>query len=267
MDLSSSKKRKSETDLGRPPIRKNPTIGGVFRLLPEEFENNSLNVEKRTPNVNSLLKTASGLLQKKNTKLQNPSGHLQPGGQVTSGQFTSGKQKRDKKLPISSGETDITRHRPPSGQITSGQFTSGQITSGQFTSGQFTSGQGQAVIQSKSSNDVHRLKGTSILDSGGNLLVKEILEKQNLLQLKQKLQNYRCAFKSLILELASIHVVILLSNRDLPIFLHPRRGAPCVTKQLLCSKSHYFPIVFALAHSKINQIALFFDLIIQEFFD
>ena len=210
MDLSSSKKRKSETDLGRPPIRKNPTIGGVFRLLPEEFENNSLNVEKRTPNVNSLLKTASGLLQKKNTKLQNPSGHLQPGGQVTSGQFTSGKQKRDKKLPISSGETDITRHRLPSGQITSGQFTSGQITSGQFTSGQFTSGQGQAVIQSKSSNDVHRLKGTSILDSGGNLLVKEILEKQNLLQLKQKLQNYRCAFKSLILELASIHVVILL---------------------------------------------------------
>ena len=205
MDLSSSKKRKSETDLGRPPIRKNPTIGGVFRLLPEEFENNSLNVEKRTPNVNSLLKTASGLLQKKDAKLQNPSGHLQPGGQVTSGQFTSGKQKRDKKLPISSGETylretDITRHRLPSGQITSGQFTSGQ----------FTSGQGQAVIQSKSSNDVHRLKGTSILDSGGNLLVKEILEKQNLLQLKQKLQNYRCAFKSLILELASIHVVILL---------------------------------------------------------
>ena len=186
MDLSSSKKRKSECDLGRPPIRKHPTIGGVFRLLPEEFENNSLNVEKRTPNVNSLLKTASGLLQKKNTKLQNPSGHLQPGGQVTSGQFTSGKQKRDKKLPISSGETDITRHRLPSGQITSGQFTSGQ----------FTSGQGQAVIQSKSSNDVHRLKGTSILDSGGNLLVKEILEKQNLLQLKQKLQNYRCAFKS-----------------------------------------------------------------------
>ena len=70
MDVSSSKKRKSESDLGRPPIRKNPTIGGVFRLYPEEFENNSLNIEKRTPNVNSLLKTASGLLQKKNTKLQ-----------------------------------------------------------------------------------------------------------------------------------------------------------------------------------------------------
>ena len=92
MDLSSSKKRKSETDLGRPPIRKNPTIGGVFRLFPEEFENNSLNVEKRTPNVNSLLKTASGLLQKKSTRLQNPSGQLpsgqRPGGQVTSGQIT-----------------------------------------------------------------------------------------------------------------------------------------------------------------------------------
>ena len=166
MDLSSSKKRKSESDLGRPPIRKNPTIGGVFRLLPEEFENNSLNVEKRTPNVNSLLKTASGLLQKKNTKLQ-------------SGQLPSGQR--------------------PGGQITSGQITSDQLTSGQFKSG-------QAVIRSKSSNDVQRLKGTSILDSGGNLLVKEILEKQNLLQLKQKLQNYRCAFKSLILELFSKHL-------------------------------------------------------------
>ena len=171
MDLSSSKKRKSESDLGRPPIRKNLTIGGVFRLLPEEFENNSLNVEKRTPNVNSLLKTASGLLQKKNTKLQNPSGQL------------------------------------PSGQRPGGQVMSGQITSDQFTSGQFTSGQGQAVIQSKSSNDVHRLKGTSILDSGGNLLVKEILEKQNLLQLKQKLQNYRCAFKSL-----SLHKILQLTS-------------------------------------------------------
>ena len=69
--------------------------------------------------------------------------------------------------------------------------------------GLFRSGQEQAVIRSKSSNDVQRLKGTSILDSGGNLLVKEILEKQNLLQLKQKLQNYRCAFKYLILQLAS----------------------------------------------------------------
>ena len=113
------------------------------------------------------------------------------------------------------------------------------------------------MIRSKSSNDVQRLKGTSILDSGGNLLVKEILEKQNLLQLKQKLQNYRCAFKSLILELASIYVVVLLSNRDLPILLHPRRGAPFVTKQLVCSKSYDFVIVFAPAHSKINQIALF----------
>ena len=97
MDLSSKKKRKSESDLGRPPIRKNPTIGGVFRLFPEEFENNSLNVEKRTPNVNSLIKTASGLLQKKNAKLQNPSGQLpsgqRPGGQVTSGQFPSGQIK------------------------------------------------------------------------------------------------------------------------------------------------------------------------------
>lgn len=163
--------------------------------------------------------------------------------QFTSGQFTSGKQKRDKNLPILSGETDITRHRLPSGQFLSGQFTSGQIssgsqkqntnlpitsgqtaarhrlssgpvtsgqlpsgliksgqfTSGKFTSGQVPSGQGQAVIQSKSSNDVQRLKGTSILDSGGNLLVKEILEKQ----LQQKLQNYRCAFKYLILQLAS----------------------------------------------------------------
>ena len=186
MDLSSSKKRKSETDLGRPPIRKNPTIGGVFRLLPEEFENNTLNVEKRTPNVNSLLKTASGLLQKKNTKLQNPSGQL-PSGQR------------------------------PGGQVTSGQITSDQFTSGQFTSGQVPSGQGQAVIQSKSSNDVHRLKGTSILDSGGNLLVKEILEKQNLLQLKQKLQNYRCAFKSL-----SLHKILQLTS-SFSVYIGPKK--------------------------------------------
>ena len=102
MDLSSKKKRRSESDLGRPPIRKNPTIGGVFRLFPEEFENNSLNVEKRTPNVNSLLKTATGLLQKKNAKLQNPSRQLpsgqRPGGQVTRGQFPSGQIKTASRL-------------------------------------------------------------------------------------------------------------------------------------------------------------------------
>ena len=32
-----------------------------------------------------------------------------------------------------------------------------------------------------------------------------------------------------------------------------------VTQQLLCSKSHDFLAVFALAHSKINQIAKFLD--------
>ena len=40
-----------------------------------------------------------------------------------------------------------------------------------------------------------------------------------------------------------------------------------VTQQLLCSKSHDFLAVFALAHSKINQIAYFFDEIIQEVSD
>ena len=37
-----------------------------------------------------------------------------------------------------------------------------------------------------------------------------------------------------------------------------------ITQQLRCSKSHDFLAVFALAHSKINQIAYFFDEIIQE---
>ena len=37
-----------------------------------------------------------------------------------------------------------------------------------------------------------------------------------------------------------------------------------VTQQLLCSKSHDFPAIFAVAHSKINQIAQFLDEIIQE---
>ena len=37
-----------------------------------------------------------------------------------------------------------------------------------------------------------------------------------------------------------------------------------VTQQLLCSKSHDFLAVFALAHSKINQMAYFFDKIIQK---
>ena len=124
MDLSSSKKRKSESDLGRPPIRKNPTIGGVFRLFPEEFENNSLNVEKRTPNVNSLLKTASGLLQKKNTKLQNPSGQLpygqRPAGQVTSGQFASGKIKTASGL-LQENTSDL---KNSSGQTAKGQLIS-----------------------------------------------------------------------------------------------------------------------------------------------
>ena len=32
-----------------------------------------------------------------------------------------------------------------------------------------------------------------------------------------------------------------------------------VTQQLLCSKSHDFLAIFALAHSKINQIAEFWD--------
>ena len=114
----------------------------------------------------------------------------------------SGPQKQNPNLPIMSGQNS-KRNRLPSGFGTSGQLLSSQVTSGQFTSGQLpsgqvVSGQGQDVIRSKSSNEVQRLKGTSILDSGGNLLVKEILEKQNLLQLKQKLQNYRCAFKSLI---------------------------------------------------------------------
>ena len=126
-----------------------------------------------------------------------------PSGQLPGGQFASGPQKPNPNLQITKGQAS-TRHRLPSPYVTSGQFTSGQgpsgqVTSDQFTSGQVLSGQEQAVIRSKSSNDVQRLKGTSILDSGGNLLVKEILEKQNLLQLKQKLQNYRCAFKSLIL--------------------------------------------------------------------
>ena len=40
-----------------------------------------------------------------------------------------------------------------------------------------------------------------------------------------------------------------------------------VTQQLLCSKSHDFLAVFALAHSKINQIAYFFNETIQEVFD
>ena len=123
----------------------------------------------------------------------NPSGqtvrrHRLSSGHVTSGQLPSGLIK--------------------SGQFSSGQFASDQFTSGKFTSGQVPSGQGQAVIQSKSSNDVQSLKGTSILDSGGNLLVKEILEKQ----LQQKLQNYRCAFKYLILPLASSFISYILTK-------------------------------------------------------
>ena len=36
------------------------------------------------------------------------------------------------------------------------------------------------------------------------------------------------------------------------------------TQQILCSKSHDFLAIFALAHSKINQIAKILDEIIQE---
>ena len=39
------------------------------------------------------------------------------------------------------------------------------------------------------------------------------------------------------------------------------------TQQILCSKYHDFLAVFTLAHSKINQIAWFFDEIIQESWD
>ena len=39
------------------------------------------------------------------------------------------------------------------------------------------------------------------------------------------------------------------------------------TQQLLCSKFHDFLAIFALAHSKINQIAQFFDEMIQEVSD
>ena len=40
-----------------------------------------------------------------------------------------------------------------------------------------------------------------------------------------------------------------------------------VTQQLLCSKSDDFLAVFALAYSKVNQIAYLFDEIIQKVFD
>ena len=40
-----------------------------------------------------------------------------------------------------------------------------------------------------------------------------------------------------------------------------------VTQQLLCSKSHDFLAIFALAQSKINQLAQFFDEIIEEVSD
>ena len=39
------------------------------------------------------------------------------------------------------------------------------------------------------------------------------------------------------------------------------------TQQLICSKSHDFLAVFTLAHSKINEIAYFFDEIIKEVSD
>ena len=42
---------------------------------------------------------------------------------------------------------------------------------------------------------------------------------------------------------------------------------PGPTQQLLNGKSHDFPDIFALAHSKINQIAYFLDEIIQEVSD
>jgi hypothetical protein len=41
----------------------------------------------------------------------------------------------------------------------------------------------------------------------------------------------------------------------------------CESEVLLSSKSHEFLAVFAQTHSKINQIAQFFDEIIQEFSD
>ena len=42
---------------------------------------------------------------------------------------------------------------------------------------------------------------------------------------------------------------------------------PGPTQQLLCSKHHDFLAVFPLAHSKINQISLFLDEIIQKVSD
>ena len=71
--MSASKKRKiDEIEIGRPPSRKNPTIGGVFRLFPEEFESNSLKDlgQNREP---SLVEKSFETLQDQNPRFQNPS--------------------------------------------------------------------------------------------------------------------------------------------------------------------------------------------------
>ena len=60
-------------------------------------------------------------------------------------------------------------------------------------------------------------------------------------------------------------VTVQWSHLEVPPRLHPRRGAQCGNLE------GYFYVVnlavFALAHSKINQIAQFFDEIVQEVSD
>ena len=58
--------------------------------------------------------------------------------------------------------------------------------------------------------------------------------------------------------LLGITLVMLEMVRTRSTSILGSRGVQSVTQQLLCSKSYDFLAVFALAHSKINQIAYFF---------
>ena len=74
--MSPSKKRKNdEIEVGRPPSRKNPTIEGVFKLFPEEFESNSLKNLSQNRGQ-SLVKKSFETLQDQDSRFRNHSIHL-----------------------------------------------------------------------------------------------------------------------------------------------------------------------------------------------
>ena len=90
--------------------------------------------------------------------------------------------------------------------------------------------------------------------------IRQVAEESNILSSMSKKFPKKWASKNLLTKWGCIRGTSILGEvRNVEI--------PGPSQQLLCSKYHDFLAIFALAHSKINQILYFLDDIIQEVSD